>query len=93
MDYYEEAKICDNIHKFPIPVFSLNALDDPIANYLPIKQAQEEDSKLVMIVTERGGHLGFLEGTLPFRQPVHYMERVVSEFVAAVRLFGDDLKK
>ena len=40
----------------------------------------------------RGGHLGFLEGHLPFKKPFHYMERVVLEFVRGVRLHLDDLK-
>jgi predicted alpha/beta-fold hydrolase len=46
-----------------------------------------------MVVTERGGHLGFLEGNSPFKHPFHFMERVVMEFVEAVRLHGDDLKQ
>jgi predicted alpha/beta-fold hydrolase len=45
-----------------------------------------------MIVTVRGGHLGFLEGVLPIRKPRHWMERVVEEFVTAVRLHREQLQ-
>jgi predicted alpha/beta-fold hydrolase len=39
------------------------------------------------------GHLGFLEGgVFPLKKPFHYMERVVMEWVAAIRLHTDDLK-
>ena len=31
MDYYTDAQIVPNVHKFPIPVFGLNALDDPFS--------------------------------------------------------------
>lgn len=56
---------------------------------LPIKQAEMVGSNLAMIVTVRGGHLGFLEGVL--RKPVHYMERVMGEFVTGVRLHRENL--
>lgn len=45
-----------------------------------------------MIVTMRGGHLGFLEGPLPLRKPFHYLERVVGEFVYSVRLHGEEMR-
>lgn len=45
-----------------------------------------------MIVTMRGGHLGFLEGLWPLRKPFHYLERVVGEFVYAVRLYGEEMR-
>lgn len=56
---------------------------------LPIKQAEMEGSNLAMIVTVRGGHLGFLEGVV--RKPFHYMERVVHDFVTGVRNHRENL--
>ncbi len=58
---------------------------------LPIKQAVQEGSNLALIVTERGGHLGFLEGIFPFRKPFHYMERICGQFVKGMRLHASEL--
>jgi len=96
MDYYMAcAQSVRNIHKASVPVFALNAVDDPFSQEedLPVKEAKSERSNLVMIVTERGGHLGFLEGYSPFRRPIHLMERVVAELVRGVRLHGQELRE
>jgi len=86
-EYYRAAQITPDISKFSIPVIALNSVDDPMqpGDSLPFLQAEHEDSKLALIVTTRGGHLGFLEGFFPYQKPVHFMERMVTEVVAAVR--------
>ncbi|OXA58857.1 Abhydrolase domain-containing protein 1 [Folsomia candida] len=91
MDYYRSATVIDNVDKFTIPVFGLSSEDDPLQplSCLPIKQAEMEGSNLAMIVTVRGGHLGFLEGVV--RKPFHYMERVVHDFVTGVRNHRENL--
>jgi len=92
-EYYKAATITPEIHKFSIPVVGLNAMDDPMqpGEDLPTEEALAPDSMLAMIVTSHGGHLGFLEGALPTKRPFHYMERVVNEFVSAIRLHSEDL--
>jgi abhydrolase domain-containing protein 1/3 len=94
-DYYKDAQVVKNVYRVGIPVFGLNALDDPFSpeEDLPLKEADSEGSKLAMIITDRGGHLGFLEGNSPFRRPFHFMERVVNEVVDAVRLYGHELRE
>ncbi|CAL8148309.1 unnamed protein product [Orchesella dallaii] len=92
-EYYKAAKIAPEIQKFSIPVIGLNARDDPMqpGDDLPIQQATDDRSKLALIVTSRGGHLGWLESPLPVRRKFHYMERVVYEFVKAVRKNSSEL--
>ncbi|CAL8110556.1 unnamed protein product [Orchesella dallaii] len=94
LDYYKSANIVDDTEKFTIPVFGFSAADDPMQpiECLPIEQAESPGSNLAMIVTMRGGHLGFLEGPLPLRKPFHYLERVVGDFVHAVRLYGEEMR-
>ncbi len=53
---------------------------------LPIDEAEAENSKLALIVTTRGGHLGWLEGLA--KKSDHYMERLVGELVEAIRIEG-----
>jgi hypothetical protein len=45
-----------------VPLLCLNARDDPLlpADYLPIDEAKAS-KHVVMVVTERGGHLGWFE--------------------------------
>jgi len=93
--YYTDGIMTkDRVKKLSIPVFGLNAIDDPVipGEYLPTKEAELEGSNLALIVTERGGHLGFLEGVLPIKKPFHYMERVVMDILMALESHSDDLK-
>jgi len=92
-DYYLDATTSNVIHTFSIPVFGLNAEDDPMSpgHSLPKLQALQPNSKFALIATARGGHLGYLEGLLPTRRTDHYMERVVADFVQAVSDHTDEL--
>jgi len=91
--YYRESSTIQHLHKLSVPVFSLNAIDDPIqpGKCLPMKQATESNSKLALITTSRGGHLGFLEGLLPLASPFHYMEKVLLDFLRVYQLSGEEL--
>jgi len=68
-EYYKAAQVTPEIYKFSIPVIALNAIDDPVqpGEDLPLKEAEQPGSNLALVVTHRGGHLGFLEGMSPFR--------------------------
>ncbi|CAG7834265.1 unnamed protein product [Allacma fusca] len=92
-DYYLDATILNVVSKFSIPVFGFNAEDDPMSpgDSLPKAQALELGSKLALVTTVRGGHLGYLEGWLPTRRNEHYMERFAAEFVGAVMNYGQEL--
>lgn len=48
---------------------------------IPIKQA-ENSSHVAIIVTARGGHIGFLEGWWPYSND-QYMGRLFSQFFSA----------
>lgn len=48
---------------------------------IPIKQA-EKSSHVAIIVTARGGHIGFLEGWWPYSKD-QYMGRLFSQFFSA----------
>lgn len=89
--YWEDASSRGNVLKFSIPVFCLNAEDDPATpgKLLPYEEADDGNSKLALLVTSKGGHNGFLEGFL--QKPEHFVERLVREFVTAVRTHGQEL--
>lgn len=55
---------------------------------IPTETAQHV-STLALLVTERGGHIGFLEGLLPRHQS--YMDRVFTQFMDAVFKHQEEL--
>lgn len=48
---------------------------------LPTKEV-EESSHVAMILTQRGGHIGFMEGFLPYLP--FYSERVSTQYLSAL---------
>lgn len=61
--YYFESSCTHRLSNIQIPVFFLNAIDDPIfgSDVIP-KEANHEN--VLIGTTEFGGHLGYFEGLL-----------------------------
>ncbi|XP_017486191.1 PREDICTED: phospholipase ABHD3-like [Rhagoletis zephyria] len=79
-DYYNDATLQDKLHHISVPLLCLSAADDPFQplDAIPI-QAASECSHVAIIVTARGGHIGFLEGCWPSAKD-QYMSRVFVEY-------------
>ncbi|XP_054730034.1 phospholipase ABHD3-like [Anastrepha obliqua] len=79
-DYYNDAGLQDKLHDISVPLLCLNAADDPfqLLDAIPI-QAAYECSHVAIIVTTRGGHIGFLEGFLPSAKD-QYMSRIFVKY-------------
>lgn len=84
-DYHSDASNKDRIHKIRKPTLCINAADDIFCPYpaLPLKQI-ESNPKCAMLVTARGGHIGFMEGFLPY-VPTFYLERVIIQYLSALK--------
>lgn len=61
-DYYTQVSSCKVLNKIRIPVFGINALDDPILGTvgLPYEEARR-NPWLVLATTKHGGHMGWFE--------------------------------
>ena len=83
-DYYREATNAYGLERIAVPTFALSAADDLIAPQmdLPLEQVARCGS-FTMLVTERGGHIGFIDGIL---KPGFFLERLFEQFAGA--LFG-----
>lgn len=82
-DYYERCSSAPVIGSITIPALLVHARDDPVA---PIASMPLDDirrrTNLSCLLTERGGHLGFLDRRLG-AGPQGWLERVVARYVAA----------
>lgn len=81
--YYSEATLHVKLDKIKVPLLCLSAADDPFQplDAIPIKNA-EKSSHVAIVITARGGHIGFLEGWWPTTKE-QYMGRLFSQFFDA----------
>ncbi|GAB0090355.1 ABHD3 [Sergentomyia squamirostris] len=81
--YYQAATLHNKLHHIKVPLLCLSAADDPFQplDAIPIKAAIKS-SHVAIVVTARGGHIGFLEGWWPSSKD-QYMSRLFSQFFAA----------
>jgi len=82
-DYYTHTKIKGKINRIKVPLFALNAEDDPFSpgDSLPVDEAKRSDY-FAMLTTSYGGHIGFMEGFWPTRY--HFSDRIFEQFAKAV---------
>ncbi|XP_023712649.1 phospholipase ABHD3 isoform X2 [Cryptotermes secundus] len=89
--YYTDATIHDKLHKIEVPLLCLSAGDDPFQPFEAIPLQAANDSKHVaIVVTARGGHIGFLEGLFPLLHE-QYMCRLFTQYFTAMFEYGSDL--
>lgn len=90
-DYYRAASIHSKVHDIKVPLLSLNSEDDPFAplHSVPGEEAVKS-SHVAIVLTSRGGHIGFLEGLLLPRSD-GFTERVFNQYSSAVFNHGDKL--
>jgi predicted alpha/beta-fold hydrolase len=82
-DYYSRSSALGYLAHIRVPTFLLSAVDDP---FLPrevldeVRAIARANPYLDMEFTERGGHVGFVAGSVPWR-PRYYAEWRVCEFL------------
>jgi predicted alpha/beta-fold hydrolase len=84
-DYYQRSSSLPFLRQIRVNTLLLSAVDDPM---LPpevldeVREIASENSFLHLEFVGRGGHAGFIAGSLPWR-PFYYAEYRVAEFFAA----------
>lgn len=79
-DYYTQSSSRQYIPLIKKPTLLLQAKDDPflVADLLPTDK--ELPSTVILEVTEKGGHVGFVSGKVPWR-PEYWLEKRVPLFL------------
>ena len=67
-DYYGRSSSIHYVGRITTPTLAINAADDPFvpAHVLPLVRAAASPA-VTLRITPRGGHVGFIGGTLPWR--------------------------
>jgi predicted alpha/beta-fold hydrolase len=80
-DYYEQSSSAQFLPRIRVPTLLLHAHDDPFLPAASIPYTNiSRNRRLHGIITERGGHVGFIHGT-PFR-PRFWAEETAARFLA-----------
>lgn len=79
VDYYAQSSSGPYVEKVRVPLLLLSAEDDPFIPAASIPRFVQ-NSRVTLEVTQKGGHLGFVEGP-PWR-PRFYAEHRAIEFLA-----------
>ncbi|XP_074602783.1 phospholipase ABHD3-like [Brevipalpus obovatus] len=81
--YYQEASSKEKIGLIRVPTLCVNAADDMFApiHSLPIEEVKKS-TNVALVVTQRGGHIGFMEGLFPMLP--FYSERLSKQYLEAL---------
>lgn len=83
-DYYARSSSLPYLKSIKLKTLLFSAVDDPM---LPgevldeVREAARDNSALVVDFVEKGGHAGFITGSVPWR-PFYYAEHRIGEFFA-----------
>ena len=80
-DYYQKASSRQFLRSIQIPTLVIHAKDDPFMNHKVIPTADELSPSVTFELSEKGGHVGFVQGDWPW-QASYYLETRIPEFLA-----------
>lgn len=80
-DYYDRCSSMHFLASIERPTLLLNALDDPFMTPDMIDRIDSESDYVTIEASERGGHVGFIEGGTPWK-PRFYLPRRITAYLA-----------
>lgn len=78
--YYSSSSSRQYLRNIKVPTLILQAKDDPFMSSDVIPEAHELSPNIILEVTERGGHVGFVGGKYPWR-PTYWLDQRIPEFL------------
>jgi predicted alpha/beta-fold hydrolase len=82
-DYYDRCSADAYLGRIQIPTLVINALDDPFMTPDVIPDKSMLANSVTLEVSERGGHVGFIDGGTPWR-PHFFLPGRIVEFMDSV---------
>ena len=79
-DYYDRCSSVSFLKSIETPTLIINALDDPFMTPAVIPHRDRLSDAVTLEVSEKGGHVGFIEGGSPL-SPSFYLPRRIVEFL------------
>lgn len=79
-DYYQKASALPDLHKVITPTLLLHATDDPFMDSRVIPSEDQLSPTLAYELSQTGGHVGFLCGTL--RTPKLWLPQRITQFIS-----------
>ncbi|MFK5892465.1 MAG: hydrolase [Pseudomonadota bacterium] len=73
-DYYKQSSSRQYLYKIKIPTLIIQSNDDPFMTKKILPKAEELSSSITLEVTSKGGHVGFISGSNPFK-PEYWLEK------------------
>ena len=84
VDYYARSSSRHFLERIRVPTLLLSSYDDPFLPYTVLTEIESvaaRNSWIEMEFTERGGHVGFIDGRIPWR-PRYYAEWRAIDYLA-----------
>jgi predicted alpha/beta-fold hydrolase len=75
-DYYEKSSCRQYLSKISVPTLIIHAKDDPFMTPDAIPDKSELSETIQLILTDKGGHVGFIEGSIP-GMPQYWLEKTI----------------
>lgn len=78
--YYSSSSSRQYLRNINVPTLILHAKDDPFMSADVIPGPHELSPKIILEVTEHGGHVGFVSGKFPWR-PEYWLDQRIPDFL------------
>lgn len=79
-DYYHRCSCRQFLKEITTPTLILHARDDPFMHAEDVPSLQELGPGVSLELSDRGGHVGFVQGNLPWR-PVYWLDQRIPAFL------------
>lgn len=76
--YYRASSTRVDLHLIQQKTLIIHALDDPFVPYYTVPNLDELSKTTKLLLTERGGHLGFVEGGMPWKPKVWFYQPMLN---------------
>lgn len=78
-DYYQQASAKPYLKYIAKPTLLVHAKDDPMLSIKAVPSRQDISEHVTLRISEKGGHVGFITGSNPFK-PVYWLEQAIPQY-------------